>query len=101
MSNWRKGNAYTFHVFEKCDGFLVSNVHYQIMLRSEAEANIVAKVLNDVQIGNGDGTSKKELKYKLGRMKNDYLKHEGITLSEKILVTQIFRSVGELINERI
>lgn len=97
--DWRNGNAYRFKVFDidGCRGWVVSNGHYSITLSNPREANDVKELLNKVQIGNGDGFSKKELMTKMSVMKKSYLKHEGITLSEKILVRQIFRTITEVI----
>lgn len=99
MSDWRNGNAYRFEVFdiEGCRGWVVSNGHYSITLSNPREANEVKELLNKVQIGNGDGFSKKKFLTKMSVTKNCYLKHDGITLSEKILVRQIFRTIKEVV----
>ena len=99
MNNWETGNAYQFEVHERGEhrDCLVTNVHYGISLTNPREAYVVAKVLNDVQIGNGDGISKKKLNQELSSMEKDYLSHDGITLSEAVLVKQIFRNIKGLI----
>lgn len=99
MCDWRKGNAYQFETIEKegCREYLVSNVHYSIILQNPREAKEVVQLLNKVQIGNGDGFSKREFLSKISSMEKDYLKHDNITLSEKILVEQIFRGIKGMI----
>lgn len=95
--SWKTGNGYRFQVCETSVGYRVTNSQYSILMNSSVEAKMVANLLNDVLIANGDGISKKELLRKLSSMQSDYLNHDGITLSEKMLVKQIFRSVKELI----
>ena len=95
--SWKTGNGYRFQVYKTSVGYRVTNSQYSILMNSSVEAKMVANLLNDVLIANGDGISKKELLRKLSSMQSDYLNHDGITLSEKMLVKQIFRSVKELI----
>ena len=101
MSDWEKGNAYEFQAIEKPEikGGAISNGHYMIelpLLNAEY-ANVICKVLNNVQIGNGDGISRKTLLKQLDVQQGTYMKYQRMTLSEAALVERIFDGIRKVI----
>lgn len=101
MSDWEKGNAYEFQAIEKPEikGWAISNGHYMIelpLLNAEY-ANVICKVLNNVQIGNGDGISRKTLLKQLDVQQGTYMKYQRMTLSEAVLVERIFDGIRKVI----
>jgi len=99
-ADWENGNAYTFQVItteRNPNLHIVSNGKYKVLISSLPEANIVAKIMNAIQVGNGDGISREVLLNELSSMEDDYLDHDYVTLSEKVLVSQIFRDIKELL----
>lgn len=101
MSDWEKGNAYEFQAIEKPEikGWAISNGHYMIelpLLNAEY-ANVICKVLNEVQIGNGDGISRKTLLKQLDVQQGTYMKYQRMTLSEAALVERIFDGIRKVI----
>ena len=100
MSDWGKGNAYEFQAIEKPEikGWAISNGHYmmELPLLGVEYANVICKVLNNVQIGNEDGISRKELLKKLDEQQGEYMKYQ-MTLSEAVLIERIFNGIRKVI----
>ena len=100
MSDWGKGNAYEFQAIEKPEikGWAISNGHYmmELPLLDVEYAKVICKVLNNVQIGNGDGISRKELLKKLDEQQGEYMKYQ-MTLSEAVLIERIFNGIRKVI----
>ena len=99
MSDWEKGNAYQFRVMEypeKPNIYVVSNAHYSVHLKSVEEANMVCNLLNTVQVGNGDGVSRKKLKKRLDDLLTHYRMMDK-TFTEIMIVEAIFKDVYEVV----
>lgn len=101
MSDWEKGNAYEFQAIEKPEisGWLITNGRYtiELPLLDKEYANTICKVLNEVQIGNGDGISRKTLLKQLDVQQGTYMKYQRMTLSEAALVERIFGGIRKVI----
>lgn len=97
-SDWEKGNAYEFQVVNEpgTRSKYVSNGKYGIIIRRADEAGMVCNLLNQVQIANGDGISKKILKKRLDDLIERYREMDK-TFTETMIVENILKDVYEAI----
>lgn len=97
LGDWQKGNGYHFCVTESPEhcGWFISNIKYGLILKSKEDAILVANLLNNVLIHNGDGISKSEFAKKLNKLEQDYHDKEP-QFMEKILIEKIFNDIRRI-----
>ena len=95
---WEDGKAKEFQMEQEpgTSAYFVGNGEYGILIRRGDEAGMVCNILNQVQVANGDGISKKRLKKRLDDLVERY-RNTNKTFTETMIVENILKDVYEVI----